>query len=111
MEFFVVLVLLAIPIGFVWGVIYLVKLSNKETKKKKLDDKKIEPCLIWAKEKGYVLPSKPSNSYWIFIIIGCLVGLIPGLIIIFFYNQQKATYDKEVRILMNKWIDQGSPRI
>ena len=30
MEFFVVLVLLAIPIGFVWGIIYLVKLSNKD---------------------------------------------------------------------------------
>ena len=83
----------------------------EELGNEKLDEKKIEPCLIWAKEKGYVLPSKPTDAYWIFIIIGSLVGLIPGLIIIFFYNQQKATYDKEVRILMNKWIDQGSPRI
>ena len=40
MEFFVVLILLAILIGFVWGIIYLIKLSNKENKKKKLHEKK-----------------------------------------------------------------------
>ena len=111
MEFFAALIVLAIPIGFIWGIIYLVKSASKQSKNQKIDEKKIEPCLVWAKEKGYVLPQKLSNGYIFIVFIGLLAGLIPGLIIIFFYNQQKTTYEKEVRVLMNKWIDEGKPML
>ena len=63
----------------------------------------------WLNEKGYQLPPRIGPGWNLAILIGLLLGIIPGLVIFFVANGKRNEYYKELRAFKNKWIDAGSP--
>ena len=68
-------------------------------------EKKLEPCLTWAKSNGYAIPKKPSliefflvdgNFHWLIFPFGLLLFILPT-------SRKVRFYKKEINILMAKW--------
>ena len=43
------------------------------------------------------------------IVIGFICGIIPGVILAYLAIKKDQNYDREIRALMNKWVDAGRP--
>jgi hypothetical protein len=64
----------------------------------------------WAQSVGYEIPKGPDwGLYLTAIIILGLFFVIPGLIAAIIYWVRKTAYDKEMRSIVEKWIDAGRP--
>ena len=63
----------------------------------------------WINEKGYDVPPRIGPGWNLAILIGFIMGIIPGLVLLLIANGKRNTYYKELRALKNKWIDAGSP--
>ena len=73
------------------------------------DLKKWSELKKWANAKGYALPQRTGvfGAFW--IVVGFICGIIPGLILAYLAIKKNRNYDREMRALMNKWVDAGRP--
>ena len=101
-EFLGAIISLAITIGFFYLIFLFLKSKYRNAKK-------WNECRKWAKSKGYALPKKSNPIFVLCGIIGILFFVIPGLIILYIAWRKDQSYEKEMRTLMNKWIDAGKP--
>jgi len=66
----------------------------------------------WALDQGYRIPSKPDGCLWWFLVVGGLcAAIVPGLAILGYVVLKQRDYEKEIRQIINKWIDAGKPGI
>ena len=101
----ILIVLLAI--SFVAGAFYLI---FSILKSQILNAKKWGDCRRWARSQGYALPKKANPIVTLIgVIIGLFIFILPGLIVIYMSWRKNQEYQKEMRALMNKWIDAGKP--
>ena len=63
----------------------------------------------WAKVQDYELPKKAGLLMWLCIVIGLVAGVLPGLFLVLIAIRKNQNYEREMRSLMNKWIDAGKP--
>lgn len=75
----------------------------------KKDREKFAATKAWARSKGYELPRRPGTGANILIILGLLFGIIPGIVIWAVVKRKRDSYEREMRDMKNKWIDEGSP--
>ena len=68
-----------------------------------------ELMLKWARERGYSLPERSGCLNNILGTLGLFLGVVPGCIIFYMGWKKNQQYEKEMRVLMNKWIDEGKP--
>ncbi len=92
----------AILIGLAAGIISLVKAKLRQAKKWR-------QLKRWARAQDYALPKKTGPLGAFLIIIGLFLGVIPGLVLIYVAIRRDQNYEKEMRLLMNKWVDAGKP--
>jgi len=71
----------------------------------------MEPCISWAKSRGYPLPTRPSmiefflvegRYYWAFFPFGLIVLFLP-------ITQNIRFYKSEMSALLDKWEKAGRP--
>ena len=102
-EVFEVIVSLAITFGFFYLIFLFLRSKYRNAKK-------WAECRRWARSQGYALPKKSNPIFnFIAIIIGFCFFLLPGLILLYMSWKKDQQYEKEMRALMNKWIDAGKP--
>ena len=102
-EFFGALISIAILVGFLYLLFLLLK--SKFRNAQKWGD-----CRSWARSQGYALPKKSNPILTIIgVVIGLFIFILPGLIILYMAWKKDQEYEKEMRALMNKWIDAGKP--
>ena len=63
----------------------------------------------WINEKGYDVPPRIGPGWNLAILIGFIMGIIPGLVLLLIANGKINIYYRELRVFKNKWIDAGSP--
>tara|TARA_B100001250_G_C19111861_1_gene491445 strand:+ start:34 stop:342 length:309 start_codon:yes stop_codon:yes gene_type:complete len=63
----------------------------------------------WIKQKGYELPPRIGPGWNLSILIGFLLGIIPGVILLLIANGKRNDYYRELRAFKNKWIEAGMP--
>ncbi len=94
---------LAILSGLAAGIYFIIK--GKIHNAKKWHEMK-----RWAKSQGYVLPKKTGVFGIFLIIVAYMILIFPGVILTIAAIRRDQNYEKEMRIMMNKWIDAGKPR-
>ena len=95
-----------IALAILFGFCYLISLLFKSKLRKA---QKWAALKSWAKAQGYELPKK-ANPFMTFIgVMGLLAYVLPGLFVLYFCWRKDQEYEKEMRALMNKWIDAGKP--
>ena len=73
------------------------------------DRQKFAATKAWARSKGYELPRRPGAGANILILVGLVLGIIPGIVIWAVVKRKRDSYEREMRDMKNKWIDAGSP--
>ena len=73
------------------------------------DQKKFGPTKAWARSRGYELPRRPGAGANILILVGLVLGIIPGIVVWAVVKRKRDSYEREMRDMKNKWIDAGSP--
>ena len=89
--------------GGLAAVIYFIIKGKISNAKKWLEMKR------WAKSQGYALPKKTGVFGIFLIIIAYMIFILPGIILTIAAIRRDQNYEKEMRVLMNKWIDAGKP--
>ena len=62
----------------------------------------------WAKQKGYILPARPTPFWWLLILLALALYILPGLILIYLRKRAGDRYAAEMRYLNRKMIDTGN---
>ena len=62
----------------------------------------------WAKQKGYILPARPTPFWWLLILLALALYILPGLILIYLRKRAGDRYAAEMRYLNRKMIDAGN---
>ncbi len=102
-DFFGAIISIAITIGFFYLIFLFLKSQYRNAKK-------WANCRRWARSQGYALPKKANPILTLIgVIVGLFIFILPGLIIIYMAWRKDQEYGKEMRALMNKWIDAGKP--
>ena len=65
---------------------------------------------IWAISMGYIVPTQPGGCLSSFlIVVGLCTYIIPGILIWYWFRSQANQYERDMRALVEKWIDAGRP--
>ena len=69
-----------------------------------------QKAVIWAESLGYPVPKKPDGCTSVFlVIIGLFIFIVPGLIILLIVWNNGRQYERDMRALVEKWVDAGKP--
>ena len=83
--------------------------KEKEDFKEKEENSR-EKAVAWAKSMGYPIPTKMGGCLSTFLIVlGFLAAVIPGLILLFHVWNNGNQYERDMKALVEKWIDAGKP--
>ena len=69
-----------------------------------------EAAIAWAKSIGYPVPTKMGGCLSIFLVVlGLCVYVIPGVILLLLVWNNVRQYERDMKALVEKWIDAGNP--
>ena len=64
----------------------------------------------WARSMGYPVPTKPDGCLTtVFVFIGLLAAVVPGLLIFGWLLMKQRDYERDIKLLVAKWVDAGRP--
>ena len=67
-------------------------------------------AIAWAKSIGYPVPTKMGGCLSVFLVVlGLCVFVVPGLIILLIVWNDGRQYERDMKALVEKWIDAGKP--
>ena len=69
-----------------------------------------DKAVAWAYTMGYDIPTKMDGcSQGCLIGIGCVIFILPGLLLIAWLMVKNNQYERDMAALVSKWIDAGRP--
>ena len=69
-----------------------------------------DAAIAWAKSIGYPVPTKMGGCLSIFLVVlGLCAYVIPGVILLLFVWNNGRQYERDMKALVEKWIDAGKP--
>ena len=67
-------------------------------------------AIAWAKSIGYPVPTKMGGCLSAFLVVlGLFAFIVPGLIILLIVWNNSRQYERDIKALVEKWIDAGKP--
>ena len=67
-------------------------------------------AIAWAKSIGYPVPTKMGGCLSAFLVVlGLFAFIVPGLIILLIVWNNSRQYERDMKALVEKWIDAGKP--
>ena len=67
-------------------------------------------AIAWAKSIGYPVPTKMGGCLSAFLIVlGLFAFIVPGLIILLIVWNNSRQYERDMKALVERWIDAGKP--
>ena len=67
-------------------------------------------AIAWAKSIGYPVPTKMGGCLSAFLVVlGLFAFIVPGLIILLIVWNKSRQYERDMKALVEKWIDAGKP--
>jgi hypothetical protein len=67
-------------------------------------------AISWARSLGYPVPSKLNGCLSVlFIFIGLVIFIIPGVAILIWVAYQGKAYQRDMNALVARWVDAGRP--
>ena len=77
----------------------------------RIESSPAEKAVAWAISMGYPVPSKLDGCLAaILVVIGLFMFVIPGLLLLVWLFIQSNQYDRDMKQLVEKWVDAGRPK-
>lgn len=85
------------------------KSDNSSNSPRSLSTK--EKAIQWAKSMGYPIPEPPMDgaSAVFIVVLAFLLCIVPGIFAILTVQNRQTKYDREISMIINKWIEAGKP--
>ena len=86
------------------------KLNTKFPSRYTVENSNEQKAVIWAQSLGYPVPKAPDGCISVFLVIfGLFVFIVPGLIILLMVWNSSRQYERDMKALVEKWVDAGKP--
>ena len=70
-----------------------------------------QKAVAWARSLGYPVPKAPDGCMSVLlVIVGLCVFIVPGLIILLIVWNNSRQYERDIKALVEKWVDAGMPQ-